>query len=204
MDHPEDYPAEKAESERLDREYGFAIEATEQRVRETNSSAQTWSHLSAQVFQTPYAELRRMVEETDPDRQMRSWVDLGCAYGRLGIILSRLRAGSRFVGVEIALPRVEEARRIYRDLGLDPESIRHGNLAEEPLPDGDVYFIYDFGHREEIQRTIERLREVARLHPIRVVGRGRAVRDAIERAHPWLSAVHPPVHHAHYSIYFSS
>lgn len=205
MEYPSDsYPEEKADSERLDREYGFAIDKAEARVRETQTGGQTWEHLSVQVFQTPYAELARIVEETDPKMELHSWVDLGCAYARLGIVLARLRPETKFIGIEIAGPRVEEARRVYRTLGLDPGSVRLGNVVEEPLPDGEVYFIYDFGHRDEIERTIEKIQTRARRHPVRVVGRGRAVRDAIERNHPWLSTIVPPLHRDHYSIYVSS
>lgn len=200
-DHP--YASEKDDSERLDREYGFDIEGTEREVRRTNSDAQTWAHLSAQIFQTPYAELERIIEETDPERSLKEWADLGCAYGRLGIVLSKFRPEATFVGIEIAGARVEEARRIYRKLGLDPKSLRSGDLTKTPLPDSDVYFIYDFGHRAEILDVLEKLREIARRKPIRVVGRGRAIRDLVEREHPWLGAVHPPIHRAHYSIYFS-
>jgi hypothetical protein len=37
-----------------------------------------------------------------------------------------------------------------------------------------------------------------------LVGRGRGVRDAVERSHPWLGAVAEPWHQKNYSIYRSS
>ena len=38
---------------------------------------------------------------------------------------------------------------------------------------------------------------------VRVAGRGRAVRDAIERGHPWLGAVVEPRHHGNFTLYAS-
>ncbi len=68
----------------------------------------------------------------------------------------------------------------------------------------DFFFIYDYGTRPAVQKTLEDLREIARSRPITVVGRGRLSRDAIERQHPWLSQVCPPRHFKNYSIYSSA
>ncbi len=204
----ERYAQEKLEAESLDRRYGFRIDATEDEVRRqkdllerARGKPQTWAHLSPQIFQTPYAELKRMVEDADPSRRAEAWVDLGSAYGRLGIVLSNLRPQARFFGIEIALPRVQEARRVYAGLGIPSAGLVHADLSVFPIPTADIYFIYDFGNRDEIQSVLDRLRDHASQGPIRVAGRGRAVRDAIERNHPWLGEVFPPLHRAHYSVY---
>jgi hypothetical protein len=198
-----DYLEEKKAAEKRDRELGFAIEETEARIQ-FRGAGQTWSHLSPQVFQTPYAELERIIEDVDPARSLPIWVDLGAAYGRLGIVLGELRPNARFVGVELVAERVEEGRRVFRSLGLDPESLRAGDLGEIPLPEGNLYFIYDFGTRPELERVVLGLREIALTRSIIVVGRGRGIRDVIERDHPWLSSVIRPEHFPHYSIYRSS
>ncbi|MBS1962097.1 MAG: hypothetical protein JST04_07775 [Bdellovibrionales bacterium] len=205
-----DYAAEKLAAEARDRALGFRIEECEAAVRARIDAEaggirrQTWAHLSAQSFQTPYAELERIVADADPEESLDRWIDLGAGYGRLGIVLSELRPRARFLGLELVPERVAEGRRIYASLGIDPETLRQGDLADATIPVADLYFVYDFGTREEIARALDSLREYARRAPIRVVGRGRAVRDQIEREHPWLGAVVSPRHFGHYSIYRSA
>ena len=69
------------------------------------------------------------------------------------------------------------------------------------LPAGEIYFIYDFGARESIAKVLEKLKDRARTEAFRVIGRGRGIRDQIERNHPWLGSVYEPVHGPHVSIY---
>ena len=202
------YSEEKLESEKQDQALGFRIQDVEAKLAERllshPVSAQTWSHLSPQIFQTPYSELSRIVREANPDSHATTWVDLGAAYGRLGIVLAREETASRFVGIEIVPERVAEAKRVYLANGIDPLQMRCEDLAECEIPRGEIYFVYDFGNRSEIQRVLSVLRDYARANTITVVGRGRLVRDVIEREHPWLSGVIPPKHSTHYSIYRSA
>lgn len=205
----DDYAEEKARADALDRELGFEIAAVELEIRarlarEGNERRQTWNHLSPQIFQTPYAELERIVAAVDPEGRLGSWCDLGAAYGRLGIVLARLRPRARFTGIELVPERVREGRRIYARLGLDPEGLVRADLANFAIPAADLYFIYDFGSRAEIAAALERLRGIAAARAIRVVGRGRGIRDAIEREQPWLAQVIPPLHFAHFSLYRSA
>jgi hypothetical protein len=72
-----------------------------------------------------------------------------------------------------------------------------------PAP-ADIYFMYDFGSRDAIEKTLHDLREIAKTRPITVVGRGRSSRDAIELRHPWLSQVTQPLHTKNYSVYRSA
>jgi hypothetical protein len=207
-----DYAEEKNQSEARDLELGFAIAETEAEIQDRLDRAekterfdhQTWAHLSPQVFQTPYAELERIVAEADPDESVNAWADLGAAYGRLGIVLAAVRPGARFIGVECVPERVREGRRIYARLHLNPDDLVLGDLRTLPLPEADLYFIYDFGKREAIDSVLLRLRERAKRNSVIVVGRGRGIRDAIEHHHPWLASVTPPIHSAHYSIYRSA
>jgi hypothetical protein len=205
-----DYAEEKSLAEARDRALGLDTAATEAEIgarlaREApDRERRTWNHLSPQVFQTPYAELARIVREADPERRARVWADLGAAYGRLGIVLSEIRPDARFIGIELVPERVREGRRVYRALGLDPETLIAADLRGHALPAADLYFIYDFGPRAEIEGVLAALRPHALLRPITVVGRGRGVRDAIERRHPWLAGVIPPVHGPHSSIYRSA
>ena len=203
-----DYSAEKIDSEKRDLELGFRIAAVELEVsarlaRGEPANRQTWNHLSPQIFQTPYAEFERIVRAVDPDSKLETFVDLGAAYGRLGIVLAELRPSARFLGIELVPERVAEGRRVYAEIGLDPNALVTGDLARDPLPIADTYFIYDFGKRQEIERVLAELRKIAVNRIVRVVGRGRGIRDIIERENPWLASIVAPIHTAHYSIYRS-
>lgn len=204
-----DYAEEKSRSEALDLKFGFATAEVEAAIqarltREKDFSQQTWNHLSPQIFQTPYPELERIVAEADPDSEVGTWADLGAAYGRLGIVLALRRPDAQFVGIELVPERVKEGRRIYAKLGLNPETLVCADLEKGGLPEADLFFIYDFGKREAIDAVLDALRERARVRAVRVVGRGRGVRDAIEHGHPWLGEIVDPVHTPHYSIYRSA
>lgn len=208
----ESYADEKRISEGLDLQLGFEIPRVESLIRTrlqksaraiTENPEQTWSHLSPQIFQTPYLELERTILAADPDSQIKTWVDIGAAYGRLGIVLARLRPNARFTGLELVPERVEEGRRVYELRGLRATDLRCVDVTDTPLPPADLYFIYDFGHRSAIDQILEKIKIQARAGPVTVVGRGRAVRDAIERSHPWLSSIRRPLHETHYSIYYS-
>ncbi|MBC7385994.1 MAG: hypothetical protein H7301_07525 [Cryobacterium sp.] len=207
-----DYAEEKALSEKWDAELGFKICEVEEAIRvalkipdqsEHLKGHEIWAGLSAQIFQTPYPELFRMIDQVDPERSIRSWVDLGAAYGRLGIALSEVRPMACFTGLEIVPERVAEAKKIYASLGMSPESIRVADVVRDGIPGAEVYFIYDFGSRDARSHALNAIRNLARERGITVVGRGRGIRDQIEHEHPWLSLVIKPVHQAHYSIYRS-
>lgn len=199
------YEDEKRASAEIDRAFGFEIDRVENVIQQRVNLEvhQTWSHLSAQVFQTPYAELERIIAAADPESRVNTWVDVGAAYGRLGIVLHRTRPNARFIGLEVVPERVIEGRRIFSSLGMDPNLLRCEDVVHSPLPAAEVYFIYDFGRREAIDGVLEKLRTQAAASPITVIGRGRSIRDAIERDQPWLSSVRPPQHFPHFSVYFS-
>lgn len=198
------YEERKLASEGIDRFLGFRIEACEDAIRARPTEHENWSRLSPQIFQTPYEELAEVVERVDPEHVASSWADLGAGYGRLGLVLATLRPKSQFVGIELEPERVDEANRIFKRLHLERARLLEGDLTRAPLPDAAVYFIYDFGTREAVDLVLERLRDRARSERVIVVGRGRRIRDAIERENPWLSAVLPPEHSQHYSIYRSA
>lgn len=196
------YDEEKKLSAEIDGQLGFRY--SDETTPERTETAQTWSHLSPQVFQTPYPELHRIILEADPDSKAKTWVDLGAAYGRLGLLLSVHRSEANFIGIEVLSERVEEAHRVYKIHSVPTAGMRRGDCAQDPLPRADIYFIYDFGHESDVNSALEKLRDHARTQPVKVVGRGRRVRDLIEKQHPWLGSVHRPIHRPHYSIYRSN
>ena len=166
---------------------------------------QHWIGLPPETLLTPYDELVSMLQQLAP-KNGSTLVDLGAAYGRLGLVIGRCFPELSFVGYECVAERVNEANRCLSIQGFGARiRVERQDLSAtdfSPIA-ADSYFLYDFGSREAIEKTLEDLRRIASSQPIAVVGRGRASRDAIERRHPWLSEVIPPWHAANYSIYRS-
>ncbi len=77
-------------------------------------------------------------------------------------------------------------------------------LSEEfEMPKAKVYFIYDFSTVQNIEKLLERILTIGLSHPVKIIGRGRAVRDCIERKHFWLTQIVKPQHFKNFSIYAS-
>ena len=190
--------------EEIDLLLGYRIERVEALLRPLQG-VELWQKQGPAVFQTPYAELVKMLGELSLPQAARL-VDLGCAYGRLGIVVAAMRPDLQFTGFEISSERVQEAKRVYSQLGLDTSQLKVGDLASEGfrLPEAEAYFLYDFGTREAVEKVLLDLKCLAaRVPGLQVVGRGRRSRDMIEREHPWLSQVHEPRHLGNFSIYQS-
>jgi hypothetical protein len=174
---------------------------------------QLWIGLPVQAMLTPYTELRSMLARLAP-LPGQTIVDLGAGYGRMGLVIARHHPGVRFVGYEYVAERVNAGGlAIAEQLAMSSSraelraemyiELTQSDLAAPgfaPIP-ADTYFIYDYGTRAAIEKTLQDLRALARTRALTVIGRGRASRDAIERDHPWLSQVREPEHLGHYSIY---
>jgi hypothetical protein len=132
-------------------------------------------------------------------------VDLGAGYGRLGFVLQRHFPEVEFLGLELVAERVREGQAALQRFGAGNARLVVADLADPAfrVPEAAVYFIYDFGVRAAIAKVLDEMRGIAGRRAITVVGRGRAIRDQIERGHPWLGEVNPPFHRPHFSIYCS-
>lgn len=181
-----------------DRWLGLDVEGVEARLPRDSlrdTGHQLWVDLPVRSMLTPYTELRWLLARLEP-APGSTVVDLGAGYGRMGFVIARHHPGVTFVGYEYVASRVEEAGRC----GARLECADLAAPDFRPVP-AEVYFLYDYGTRDAIEKTLEDLRRIARQRALIVAARGRASRDAIDRGHPWLSGVVRPEHHAHVSIY---
>jgi hypothetical protein len=196
------YEEEKRHSEYVDRWLGFQFDRSESFL--PPESVETWKNKGPQTFLTPYSELRRILFELSPNVGDRI-VDLGAGYGRLGFVLSRHYPNCFFQGFEVVKERVEEANRVSA-LWKQPFQIEQADIADKDfcLPEAAIYFIYDFGHREQVQIVLEKLQKIANQKSIQFVGRGGRVRDLVQKKHPWLWDIHPAKHFSNFSIYRSA
>lgn len=167
-----------------------------------------WVGLPVQSMQTPYAEIRSMLHELERIGLLSddcTLMDLGAGYGRMAWVIGKHYPAIHFIGYEFVSERVTEARRCLLKWKFPKVSLQIADLssAQFTLPPAQVYFIYDFGSREAIEKSLQDIRQVAQGRQVTVVGRGRSSRDAIERKHPWLSQVKVPRHFQNFSFYFS-
>lgn len=214
-----DYEAAKEHAEKIDALLGIDSDLIENQLLERaqalqpggsvrtfskalHGDAQTWVGLGAQIVQTPYSEIVEIIKARPP-KATEHWVDVGAAYGRLGIVLGCLTEGVRYTGYELVLERLAAGRKVFEKLQLVGAQLIQQDLASPSfqLPDADLFFIYDYGNLEAIEKSVLEIQTVARTHPVTVIARGRSSRDTIEQRHPWLSSVISPVHAKNYSIY---
>ena len=110
---------------------GLSTEAIERELSATRvvdrDNEQAWIGLPIQTLQTPYTELREIVERLKT-LGVRSVVDLGAGYGRLGFVISRHGEGMTFTGYELVEARVEEARRRWTAFGVERSEIYEADL----------------------------------------------------------------------------
>jgi SAM-dependent methyltransferase len=197
---PEHYSAAKKHAAAADAWLGLDVPGTEARVHDPKDGEERWLDRHPSVFLTPYVELRAWLEELKP-KHGETVADLGAGYGRLGFILARHFPGTKFLGLELVPERVKEGARALAKYPAPNARLETANLLHTSTPEAEIYFIYDFGVSDSILKVLDDLKRIAKTKEIRVVGRGRRVRDLIERTHPWLGSVHQPVHGPHYSVY---
>ena len=194
-------------SAEVDHWLGIEVDKTEDVLSRTDQPTRRehWLGLPAQTLLTPYTEIRYILSQLDPKPGERL-TDLGAGYGRVGHVIGRHYPDVRFLGYECIRERFLEAERSLRfhNFPFAKMSLVDLNAPDFTPVQSDYYFIYDFGEREAIEKTLQDLRCIAQKKTITVIGRGRSSRDAIERQHPWLSQIINPQHCGHHSIYRSA
>jgi hypothetical protein len=190
---------------------GFDIVEIEKRIHERlgnsklGDAQEYWVGLNIQSLLTPYTEIRDLLDRLGL-KAGEKIIDLGAGYGRIGFVIGHYYPETDFVGYEAVEERVTETQRCLASLRYPRVRMEIADLSDPGFkPEAaDYYFIYDYGTRPAVEKTLEDLKAIARTRKITVVGRGRLSRDAIERHHPWLSQVQSPQHFKNYSIYFSA
>lgn len=167
-----------------------------------HDGAQTWVGLDPQTLNTPYAVLQHLcsILALKPGELV---VDLGAAIGRLGIVMNQCAPNSRFLGLECVKERVNEANRVYQNLGIENSTcIKQDLFARDfELPEAEVYFIYDYGRHDQINTTLVQIERMSCKRPIKLVARGQATNRLISLNHPWLELVYEGESVENYKIY---
>lgn len=163
-----------------------------------------WVGLPVRSMLTPYTEIRTILARLNP-KPGSTLIDLGAGYGRMAFVIGRHYPQVNFIGYEVIEARVRESHRCLTSWNYPLVQMQQADLAaaDFKLPNADYYFIYDYGSREAISKTMNDLKTVAQSRAIKVIGRGGLSRNIIDRENPWLSQVHAVEHFHHYSIYNS-
>jgi hypothetical protein len=167
-----------------------------------HNGIQTWVGLDLQTLQTPYSECLRILQllKIKPYQHI---IDLGAAYGRMGVVIGGLYLKNSFTGYEYVKARVDEGNRIYHELGFQRSQLIQQDLFHKSfeLPEADVYFIYDYGQVEHIDHTLKQIEAIAFKRPVKVVVRGTFTRQIIANRHPWLDPKYQGKLEEEFSIY---
>ncbi len=141
-----------------------------------HDGAQTWVGLDFQILQTTYHDLKTIFEAIKPDFNQRI-IDLGAGYGRLGIFLHHFYPRSEFLGLELVEERVKEGNRVLSQLEAISKKMEACDLSKiSELPEGDIYFIYDFGSVDHIKHILEMLKHTPKK---RLVVKGKIARQVM-------------------------
>lgn len=211
-----DYELLKAHAEQMDVWLGYRLEEVEAEVRSAASPGASgasdrefWISKPVQTFSTPYLDVLHALREAGT-RAEDVVADLGSGYGRVGAVLALQFPGSGFVGIEAVKKRDAEAARVLKQflnlpMKLVCADLRTFDFAEAAVADrkATIFFIYDFGSREDFEFVFDSLRKLATQQPVTVIARGGRSRDLIQKTEHWLCSVNPPQHFKRFSIYRS-
>jgi hypothetical protein len=175
--HPIDHDLTKRKiSSEIDLKLGFNIKKIEETMRTKalqinpdtlfdqwgpmlHDGAQTWVGLDFQILQCTYHDLKILFDTIKP-KPFQKVVDLGAGYGRMGLFLHWYYPLTEFLGIELVSERVVEANRIYEKNKLINKKMVVGDLSKlTELPQGDYYFIYDFGSEEHLLKILHLLKQ---------------------------------------------
>lgn len=208
----ESYTYKEAQEHSLlvDKWLGFNVEEVELKIRSQEKSQhgsvpqQNWQHLSVQAMQTPYVEIRNILDLLNIQVGDHI-VDLGCAYARMAFIVGKHYPQVGFSGYELEELRINEAQRVLSLHSFANIHLHVADLAsaEFQMPEAEIYFIFDYGSEPAVRKTLRDLQKTAQKKKIQVVARGKLVRFWIHKEHPWLAEVEPARHFQHFSIYES-
>lgn len=176
--------------------------STKKVFNSNDSSAETWIGLNPQVLLTPYAELYDIFNLI-ADKKIKKIIDIGCAYGRVGIVAKAFFPDVEFVGYEIVKKRINEANRIS-DLYQYDFSILDQNVLDQgfELPESSVYFIYDFSHFMHINVILTQMLELSKKRGFILVAKGDEVRSNIQLFFPQFFMNVRPIYKKDWSIFF--
>lgn len=166
---------------KLARTYLHFSHDSQENKKEFKVNREPWIGLCPQILLTPYLELAQIFESLK-SVEIKTIVDLGCAYGRVGIVASSYFKDVHFIGYELIAKRVNEARRIYELNNLKNYDLVECDILSSDflLPEACVYFIYDFGRIADLKQILLQLIEIMPERNYILVARGEEISSLIK------------------------
>jgi len=159
---------------------------------------QTWIGLDPQELQTPLDELLKISELIE--LKGKKILDLGCGFGRPGMIFKFLESDLNYVGIEMVRERVDAGEEVIKRFKLEGVVLKNGDLFEAfHQEDFNVLFIYDFGYLEQMNQFLDLLS--LKKQTFDFIVRGRGMRHLIHTQHLWLETCREIIHQKNFSIY---
>jgi len=135
----------------IDTLLGFNINKVEKEIEGYSKSHlgdAAWSERNDRAIEnylTSYKTFHNLLNDIVKKHNIKTIVDLGCAYGRLGIIVGLFHPNINFIGYEINKHRYEEAKRIANKFSLSNVTYRNQDLScpSFQVPKACLYYAYD-------------------------------------------------------------
>lgn len=177
-------------------------EANKKAHSDNGNEGESWVGLNPQLLLTPYSELYEIFDLLR-DQSISSIIDIGCAYGRVGIVAKAFFPTAKFTGYEIVKKRIFEAQRISELYDLEM-NIQNVNVLDDDfeLPNSSVYFIYDFSHFMHIRQMLSMIENKIGKHPFILIAKGDDVRSIIQMFFPIFITKNTPIYKKNWSIFF--
>lgn len=185
----------------VDKFFGFRIKKIENRLvakytpynewcssspkRKHFPNSEAWIGLKSEILQTPYSDLLDVLLCLK-EENIKTIVDIGSGYCRLGLVKQVVFPKSQFIGLEIVRARKNEASRVLNSQWIegDQSEVRLVNVLEDDyiVPHADLFFIYDFSQKEDILTLLQKieLNSVTKKRPFFLAIHGERVTSIIE------------------------
>lgn len=204
-------------SKKLDKKLGFKISKIETKLSQvyrpynlaedpTNKKkhfkgGQAWIGLHPQALQTTYNDIYAAFTYLS-GANIKRVIDIGAGYGRVGLVLGSFFPEAQFLGIELVAQRVNEGNRIFKKFNLTNCEIINQNVVEEvkKIPNADLYFIYDFSVKTDIDIVLESVLE-KRIDPFYLVAHGDRVEFLMNKKYQKSWYQSEKVHNTNLRIY---
>jgi len=213
------YWSETMSSREIDILVGFAIRQIEKELleealkispgadisglgRALHDGNQTWIGLDERTLCTGYDEIFKMLDIVGLENQSRV-IDLGAAYGRMGLVMESLQPHASYLGFEYVQERVDEGNRVFNNFNCKNAKLLTQDLFADSfqMPEADIYFIYEYGRIDHIKHTLEQVQEASFGRKVKLIVRGDSTNSMIYYHHPWIASVYKPRHEENFSVY---
>lgn len=150
----------------------------------------SWLGLSPDVLNTSYHDFRTILKYLNLESDKKI-IDLGCGYGRMGLLIGKEFPHLKFEGFEYWPHRLEPALRASIQHRMKNVTFKVRDLLDTSyaFPKGDVYFVYLMSSSPTcMEELFSRIHEVS--HPETIIITRKISEPLVMQWAPWLSLYH--------------